>query len=216
MASNGGQTTIDQITREQAASALRKRNAGKKPTREETRALARVKKADEEERRWQYYASIPQKHWRTMSGRQTKQINEQAARYGIPFDGASIDLPSVVRALHDFLASHKARLAVSDEEDALFAAGSNSPALERWRTARAAHAELDLGARRRQLLDREAVHTTLGQMAGILRSMGESLQKQFGDDALRLLNEALNEFDELTQKWFADPDDGPRDKPADA
>ena len=50
-----------------------------------------------------------------MSGRQTKVINEQAARYDLPFGGPTIDLPDVVRALHDFLAKHAQRLASGDD-----------------------------------------------------------------------------------------------------
>ncbi len=45
-----------------------------------------------------------------MSGRQAKVLQEQAARYGIPFGGSTIDLPEVVRALHDFLANAKYQL----------------------------------------------------------------------------------------------------------
>ncbi len=54
-------------------------------TKEERRALKRHEREKEERLRWQYYEAIPQKHWRTMSGRQAKVINEQADRYGIPF-----------------------------------------------------------------------------------------------------------------------------------
>ncbi len=95
-------------------------------TKEERRALKKHEKEKEERLRWQYYQAIPQKHWREMSGRQTKQINEQAQRYGIPFGGATVNLPAVVRALHDFLADNAVKLA--RDEDPLMQ-GSGSPAL---------------------------------------------------------------------------------------
>ncbi len=66
--------------RELVSRAYRKVMDGQKPTREEQAALQRFEKSKEERLRWQYYAAIPQKHWRMMSGRQTKVINEQAAR----------------------------------------------------------------------------------------------------------------------------------------
>ena len=84
-------------------------------SRREREALKRHEKEQEEARRWQYYASIPQKHWRQMSGRQTKVLNEQAALYGIPFGGATVDLPKVVRAVHDFLAENAHKLARDDD-----------------------------------------------------------------------------------------------------
>ncbi len=70
-----------------------------------------------------------------MSGRQTKVINEQAERYGIPFGGATINLPTVVRALHDFLADNAVKLARDDDP---LMQGVGSPALERYREERAA------------------------------------------------------------------------------
>jgi hypothetical protein len=49
-------------------------------------ALKRHKRDKEERLRWQFYRTIPQKHWRTMSGRQARVINEQAERYGLQQD----------------------------------------------------------------------------------------------------------------------------------
>ena len=67
------------LDRRQAAEAYKKVLAGQELTVREQTALKRFEKEKEERLRWQYYASIPQKHWREMSGRQTKVINEQAA-----------------------------------------------------------------------------------------------------------------------------------------
>ena len=106
------------IDREQAAAALEKRRKGEKPTELERKALARLERAREEEQRWAFYGTIPQKHWRAMSGRVAKTINEQADKYGIPFNGRTVDLPSVVRALHDFLAKNWHKLLDKPEPDA--------------------------------------------------------------------------------------------------
>src|SRR5439155_17515646 len=137
--------------------------------RREREALKRHEKEQEEKRRWQYYRSIPQKHCREMSGRQAKVLIEQAECYGIPFGGATVDLPKVVRALHDFLADNAVKLA--REEDPLMQ-GGGSLALERYREERAALARLDRLEREKELLPREAARQTLGQVAAIVREAG--------------------------------------------
>ena len=88
-------TTNDAASRVDAdliARAYRKLMDKQEVSKEERRALKRHESEREERLRQQYYASIPQKHWRAMSGRQAKVINEQAQRYGIPFSGATINV----------------------------------------------------------------------------------------------------------------------------
>lgn len=180
-----------QLDRELASAAYRKVMSGQTPTAQERAALKRYEKEQEETRRWQYYEAIPQKHWRQMSGRQTKVLNEQAERYGIPFGGRSINLPQVVRALHDFLAANARRLI--DEDDDLLNANVPSPALERYREERAKLARLDRLEREQTLVSRDEIRQGLGQIAGILRTAGEVLQRQYGNGAVEILNEALDD-----------------------
>lgn len=179
--------------------AYRKVMDGQKLTREESAAIARFEKEKEERARWQYYNSIPQKHWRQMSGRQAKVINEQAVRYGIPFGGPNISLPAVVRALHDFLADNKSRLAVDGD---VLMSGSSSPALERYREERAALARLDRLEREGGLVDRELVRQSLAQIAAIIRSAGETLEREFGSRAAEILIEALDDAQRETDRYF--------------
>ena len=103
------------VDQDLVASAYRKVMNKEDLTKQERVALKRHEREKEERLRWQYYASIPQKHWREMSGRQTKVINEQATRHGIPFGGATINLRAVVRAFHDFLADNAVKLAREDD-----------------------------------------------------------------------------------------------------
>src|SRR5262245_61569320 len=63
------------------ARAYKKLTNQQELSRQERAALKRFEKDKEQRLRWQYYSSIPQKHWRQMSGRQTKVLNEQAARF---------------------------------------------------------------------------------------------------------------------------------------
>jgi hypothetical protein len=184
-------SATEQVDRELAQRAIKKLSAGQTPTVQEQASLKRFEKEREEKLRWQYYSAIPQKHWREMSGRQTKVINEQAERYGIPFGGAFIDLPKVVRSLHDFLAKNKLKLATDDD---LMQSDVSSPALERYREERAALAKLDRQERETQLLPRNEAKEAMGRAAAILRSGGDALQRQFGSAAVETLNEFLDDF----------------------
>ncbi|HBN76722.1 MAG TPA: hypothetical protein DD473_13065 [Planctomycetaceae bacterium] len=187
----------ERLEKETATRAYRKVMAGETVTAEERSALKRYEKQQEEERRWQYYESIPQKHWREMSGRQTKVLHEQAEKYGIPFGEKTINLPRVVRSLHDFLAANARRLS---EDDDLLDAAISSPALERYREERAILAKLDRLEREGQLIPRDEIRLGLGQIAAILRTAGEMLQRQFGNDAVEILNDGLEEAERCISK----------------
>ncbi len=190
------------LDKDLAARAYRKVMSGEQPTAQERAALRRYETEQEETRRWQYYESIPQKHWRQMSGRQTKVLNEQAERYGIPCGGRTINLPNVVRALHDFLAANARKLAAEDDE--MLGSGVPSPALERYREERAKLARLDRLERERVLVPRDEVREGLGRIAAIIRSAGEALQRQFGASAVDLLYEALDDAQrEIDQRFGA-------------
>lgn len=90
----------------------------------------------------------------------------------------------------------------SDGEPML--AGGDSPALERFRLARARIAELDLQERQGSLIPRDKVHDGLGRLATIIRGAGESLQRQFGREAQDILDEALADFDREAADTFGD------------
>lgn len=171
-------------------------------SRDERAALKRHEKDREEKLRWIYYSSIPQKHWRAMSGRQTKVINEQADRYGLPFGGPTIDLPKLARAIHDFLAENALKLA--KEDDPLLAGGGNSPALERYREERAALARLDRLEREGRLLPRDEAREGMGRIAAILRGAGDALQRQFGAAAGEILHEALGDAQREIDRSFGE------------
>lgn len=194
----------EKLERETAAAAYRKVMAGETLSRAEQAALRRFEKDKEETLRWQYYRSIPQKHWREMSGRQTKVLQEQAERYGIPFSGRTIDLPAVVRALHDFFRKFAQKLAEPD--DALMS-GESSPALERYREERAALARLDRLERERVLVDRQEIRELFSRIASLLRTAGDSLQKHYGPGALEILNEALSEAEREMERSDGEPTD---------
>ena len=179
------------VDQDLVAAAYRKLANRQEVTRREREALKRHEKEKEERLRWQHYRSIPQKHWRAMSGRQTKVINEQAGRYGLPFGGPFVDLTQLARSLHDFLAEHAVKLA--RDEDELMQGPPGSPALERYREERALLARLDRLEREGQLLPRDKAREALGRVAAILRGAGDALQRQFGPAAVEVLYEALDD-----------------------
>jgi hypothetical protein len=193
------------------ARAYRKLMDRQELTKPERAALKRHEREKEERLRWQYYGSIPQKHWRQMSGRQTKVINEQTDRYGIPFGGPTINLPAVVRALHDFLADNAQKLARDDDP---LMQGTGSPALERYREERAAMARLDRLEREQKLLPRDDVRESMGRIAAILRGAGDTLQRQFGPAAVEILYEALDDAQREIDRSFGDRRDGTLERPA--
>jgi hypothetical protein len=136
-----------------------------------------------------------------MSGRQTKVLNEQAALYGIPFGGATINLNDVVRSLHDFLAANARKLSADDD---LLGSGVPSPALERYREERAILARLDRQERERQLVRRDEVRTGLARVAVILQAAGESLAREYGPGAAEIVAEALADAEREVDRWFGD------------
>ncbi len=75
--------------------------------------------------------------------------------------------------------------------DPLLAAGA-SPALERYRLAKAQLAELDLAQRKGQLVDVAILKNTLGRWAAIWRRVGERMGKRYGTDGTEIFNEALD------------------------
>ncbi len=176
--------------------AIRKRAAGQPLTVRETSALAKLEKDREERDRWRFYRAVPQKHLREMSGRQTKQINEQAERYGLPIGGPEVDLTKFFPALFRFLADNAAKLAA----DTPLA----DTALEKQRAVTTRLKELDLQEREGQLIARGEVHDFLMRLAIVLRSAGELLARHHGQDAQQILNEALADFTAEVEKFFTD------------
>lgn len=88
--------------------------------------------------------------------------------------------------------------------DDLMVTGGDSPALERYRLARAKHAEMDLEVRKHSLLPRDKVHSGLGRFASILRQLGERIGRRYGPDAARSLNDALDDCKRVVEDEFGD------------
>lgn len=77
--------------------------------------------------------------------------------------------------------------------------GGDSPGLERYRLAKAMHAELDLANRKGELIDKEKCRTLLGRWHTILRRTGERLGK-INLESAAALREALDECESVIRQ----------------
>lgn len=183
----------EKITRDMARSATKKSAAGKKPTASELAALRRVEKQTEEARRWEYYETIPKRHWQEMSGRPPKVLNEQDDRYGIPLRGKDVSLPAIARWLHNFLADN-ARIFSAAKDDPLMGGPGDDEGLRRYRLAKADLAELELARKSGELRPADEVNATWDRLSMILRGVGDRLQREFGPEARAMLDEGLDNY----------------------
>ncbi len=78
----------------------------------------------------------------------------------------------------------------TESEEPLMSEG-NSPALERYRSAKAALAELDLHLRKNDLIEVARAKEVFMRWAVLVRRMGERLAKRYGPDASATVNETL-------------------------
>ena len=77
-------------------------------------------------------------------------------------------------------------------DDPLLADG-DSPGLERYRLAKAKHAELDLEARKGELIEMDKCRDVLSRWAVVIRRMGERLVKRYGSTMAAEIDQTLQE-----------------------
>lgn len=128
--------------------------------------------------------------------------NDQAARYDLPFGGPVINLPKLARAIHDFLAKNKVKLA---RDETVVMDGPNSPALERYREERALTARLTRLEREGQLVDRDMVRQSMQKAAAVIRQTGDTLLKQFGPPAAQILFDGIDDAEAEIERFFSSP-----------
>jgi len=103
--------------------------------------------------------------------------------------------PTLIDAL---IARAKASILTSDP----MAAEADSPALERWRAAKAELAEYELAEKRETVVPIEAVKDEMTAFSDSLRRFGERLMRRYGPDASRDMNKALDQAMAATRKYF--------------
>jgi hypothetical protein len=107
--------------------------------------------------------------------------------------------PLMVRwdAVLHIAVERRAAALVVDRSDPLLTDG-DSPGLERYRLAKAAHAELDLAERKGQLINKEKCRSVLAQWGSVLRRSGDRIAR-VSPDGSRMLNEALDECETIVK-----------------
>jgi len=121
-------------------------------------------------------------------------LTERLAHPGCPVKRRPPWPRSVVRTLK--------RWAASKSRDNAETPNVESPSMARIRDLRARGLELDLAERERTLVPREEMHAFLVRLSEILRGIGTQLQRQFGTEALRVLEEGLDQFDGEVATYF--------------
>ena len=184
-----------------AGDALRKKQAGERPTAREREALTRWTKQRDDRDRLRHYAECPKRVYLDMAATTAKVVIEHAERHSFPLIGPTVDLAAVIHRLHEFIKENRFKLAADDDP---LMSGSDSPHLEKYRKYKANLAELEYYRRLGNWIPREDVHSGLGECAAILRRAGETLQRQFGPDALDVIRGALEEFRAVILVRFAE------------
>ena len=95
------------------------------------------------------------------------------------------------------------RLNLSDDP---LLSGFDSPALEAYRQAKAALANLDLAERERELIPLDRLQQFHSDMAAVLRQASDTLQRHHGPEALAIIEEALREMDRKRNDFFGTDD----------
>lgn len=89
----------------------------------------------------------------------------------------------------------------------------DSPALERFRAARANLAELEFAERSGTMVQVALIQRGLALLAAPLREAIEALQKQFGAEARDIMEEGLAEFERRMMEDFTRSDDSSQTPP---
>lgn len=193
---------IDQATQRLIASALQKERAGQVLSREELSALKKFRRDKEDRDRLLFYATVPQKHYEKLSGRQRKILKDQQKTYGLPCGEAVVDLNAVIRWFHDLLAKNHHKLLADDP----LMGGPPSKAQERYRLAQAKRAEFALDRDLRQSRTIGEIEKVWNVWDQSLRQACESIQRGnlAGVEAVEQIREvmesALKSLDGLVER----------------
>lgn len=124
-----------------------------------------------------------------------KTIHEWSGKAGFP-RGES-DKYSAFDVLVWYLVAHSKQLVEKGSGDLAagdpLLSGENTPNLERYRGARADLAEMEVKRQEGNLLDRAVMREALGRAASHLRGAAKALERDFGDEAKRVLDDTLDE-----------------------
>ena len=123
---------------------------------------------------------------------------EQGRGSSLRFDAVAVVTARVER---------ESRRSAPDPTDDPLLDGSDSPALERYRLARAKLAERDLSERDGETVKVSVLRPVIRPGLTALRSGGDALRRKFGNEAGDIFNEALDAFGKACEKALGSDDD---------
>ncbi len=198
-----GKAAGEKLDLELAASALRKRRDGSRPTRDESAALRRVERARDDESRAAAYRAIPKKDWRSWAGCQHKTLDDFADRFGIPTTepgdkqrAGTIELPPVIRWLYRFLKEHGPAIAAAQKNTE----PDSRSEVNRWE---AKLRELKYRQEAAGLVELAEMERGFVMVSEILRRAGEAIRVEYGDDAAKILTNAWADVVAKVEIMFA-------------
>jgi hypothetical protein len=80
--------------------------------------------------------------------------------------------------------------------------GGNSPALERYRLAKAEREELELSIKRGELVDIALVKDKLGAIALLMRERFEAMERAGGAGVAKELESLIDDMKSAVRRWF--------------
>ena len=93
----------------------------------------------------------------------------------------------------------------SDDGDPLMVgADAESPALEQYRAARAGQEKIKLAEMQGRMVSVAELEPAFGRFTSTVRQTGDTLQRQFGPEASRILNEGLDEAAAAVERYLSD------------
>lgn len=87
----------------------------------------------------------------------------------------------------------------TDETDPLLV-GSDTPALERYRLAKAELSELELAEKRKQLVSLDLLKETWGPVVDVMRKAIMTIEKDYGRDAGEVIDDAIDEACDVIER----------------
>jgi len=135
---------------------------------------------------------VPKSIYADWAGVQIKQLHDVADTYGAPLRPAAIDLPALVRWLHEFVAANSAKLRRKGD-------GTDGDWREQERREQFLLSRLKRLEKAGTLVSVDEVHEMHSRFIAALRGLGDRLERQHGGAARDMLSDTLDAFDREMQ-----------------
>lgn len=139
---------------------------GRKATATQRRDITWLDKQAADQANFDAYTKVPKGIFCAMAARQQKVIDEQADRYDLPIDGATIDLYEAIKAYHDLIVANGRFIRPADDAES---AGEMD-------LDEAAHHDLQTEKLRQEVIKLRQSNERLGIM--VVRDRGDSIDRR--------------------------------------